>query len=78
MGEMRFIATLSYDGIIPQLFTTGSRYWTSSGAVTYNENIQLNNNTSAYVRCVYDEWYWENSATPTVDKEVFTWGDAAR
>lgn len=78
LGEMRFIATLSYDKVIPQLFTSESNYWTSSGAVTYNEKIQLNNNTSAYVRCVYDEWYWENSATPTVDKEVFTWGDAAR
>ena len=78
LGEMKFIATLSYDGVIPQLFTSGSRYWTSAGAVTYNDNISLNNNTAAYVRCVYDEWYWKNSSWPTVDKAVFTWGDMPR
>lgn len=78
LGEMKFIATLSYDSVIPQLFTSGSRYWTSAGAVTYNDNITLNNNTSAYVRCVYDEWYWKNSSQPTVNKAVFTWGDEQR
>ena len=78
LGEMKFIATLSYDSVIPQLFTSGSRYWTSAGAVTYNDDISLNNNTEAYVRCVYDEWYWENSSQPTVDKKVFTWGDEQR
>ena len=78
LGEMKFIATLSYDGVIPQLFTSGSRYWTSAGAVTYNNDISLNNNTEAYVRCVYDEWYWKNSSRPTVDKAVFTWGDMPR
>ena len=78
LGEMKFIATLSYDSVIPQLFTSGSRYWTSAGAVTYNDDISLNNNTAAYVRCVYDEWYWENSSQPTVNKKVFTWGDEQR
>ena len=78
LGEMKFIATLSYDSVIPQLFTSGSRYWTSAGAVTYNDNISLNNNTEAYVRCVYDEWYWKNSSQPTVNKAVFTWGDEQR
>lgn len=78
LGEMKFIATLSYDSVIPQLFTSGSRYWTSAGAVTYNDDITLNNNTSAYVRCVYDEWYWKNSSQPTVNKAVFTWGDEQR
>ena len=78
LGEMKFIATLSYDSVIPQLFTSGSHYWTSAGAVTYNDDITLNNNTSAYVRCVYDEWYWKNSSQPTVNKAVFTWGDEQR
>ena len=78
LGEMKFIATLSYDSVIPQLFTSGSRYWTSAGAVTYNDDITLNTNTSAYVRCVYDEWYWKNSSQPTVNKAVFTWGDEQR
>ena len=78
LGEMKFIASLSYDSVIPQLFTTNSNYWTSAGAVTYNNNISLNNNSKAYVRCVYDEWYWKNSSQPTVDKAVFTWGDKQR
>ena len=30
------------------------------------------------VRCVYDEWYWEQTKTPKVDKTKFTWGDEPR
>lgn len=75
LGEMQFITKLSYDGVIPQLFTSGSRYWTSAGAYTYGETLTSSTSTTAYVRCVYDEWYWENSDMPKVDKGVFTWGD---
>lgn len=29
-----------------------------------------------YVRCVYDDWFWENSDYPKVEsKTTFTWGD---
>ncbi len=30
------------------------------------------------VRCVYDEWYWENTTFDRVTKTQFTWGDQAR
>lgn len=31
-----------------------------------------------WARCVYDEWYWSDTAHETADKEVWTWGDEAR
>jgi hypothetical protein len=86
-SEVRFICQLSADGIIPTLFSNGSKYWCAGGRVTPNANGTVtvetntgNNNTTGPVRCVYDEWYWEVSDYPRMpDNNVtFTWGDAAR
>lgn len=35
------------------------------------------NNRDMSVRCVYDEWYWEqqDDIAKTVTPSVFTWGD---
>lgn len=86
-AEIEFIITASVNGIIPSLFTPddsdGYAYWCSTGGIYPRTNGSVdyiyNDTTNEHsVRCVYDEWYWENSSVPTVERENFTWGDAAR
>ncbi len=76
-AEVEFITTLSSQGVIPTLFNVGSQYWCATGAVTPNSNGTLSNSnsSSAYVRCVYDEWFWMDTSNPTVSRTQFTWGD---
>lgn len=84
-AEIEFIVRLSADGVIPVLFSPGNNYWCAGGranpiqggGVTITPNT--GNNTGP-VRCVYDEWYWENSKYPRLpgNTVTFTWGDAAR
>lgn len=73
-GEVKYIAALSRDGIIPVLFgPTGSAsyayYWTATGVVGVDRQAEISeqnvpNNTPNIgtsvisVRCVYDDWYW--------------------
>lgn len=83
-SEVAFICQLSADKIIPVLFSNGSEYWCAGGTVEPNSDGTVTPSTSitgsTYVRCVYDEWYWEVSDYPRMpDNNVtFTWGDAAR
>jgi len=65
-----------------------SDYWCNSGYMTvYNGTGVVNapvygsdytSTETKSVRCVYDDWYWNNSEYPTVDKTSFKWGDVAR
>jgi len=80
MAEVRFIIKLSSDGKIPTLFSNGSAYWCANGSVTprdgggYSISTSISGNNP--VRCVYDDWYWEQSAVPRLTNyNVFTWGD---
>lgn len=57
-GELQFIVNLSVQGKIPRLFNNGSDYFTAQGLVTIGNTLQYSSG-SGYVRCVYDEWYWE-------------------
>lgn len=85
--EVLYITQLSQKGMIPELFTFYSNqqrdraYWCANGAIdgvygtpTYYEIDDYNRN----VRCVYDEWFWENTTYATVDRTTFTWGDQTR
>ncbi len=92
VGEIEYIMNLSSQDKIPALFTTGNNtyYWSAQGAVraqlTNGKLTVMNNQTTAFVRCVYDEWYWGSSTikttkTQTYDgktypKYPFVWGDA--
>ena len=78
LAEMRYIATLSNYKIIPELFTPDNKYWTSDGVIKYGNNMTITSETTGAVRCVYDEWYWEQTETPKVDVDKFTWGDMER
>lgn len=85
-AEILYITTLSADGMIPALFTFNYQqldesYWCSNGKVdgvwgtpTYFPGT----NGDRYVRCVYDEWFWENTTYATVDRNTFKWGDQTR
>ena len=75
-AEVQFMIRLSDDGKIPQLFNT--TYWCANGTVSQQGNFTATTSGETYVRCVYDEWYWEKSAYPRLsdtNKSTFTWGD---
>lgn len=71
VAEFEYVQSLSDNGIIPQLYTSGSNYWTATTAYSYGSGPS--NSTTAYVRCVYDDWYWSNNQIS--DMSVYTWGD---
>jgi hypothetical protein len=74
-AEISYIASLSSKGLIPTLFNPGGNYWSANGAITVASTggtVSDYTGNSAYVRCVYDEWYW---GSETVDRTKFTWGD---
>lgn len=89
-AEIMFMAQLNTDKKIPRLLgnntnNTTTDYWCNSGYVTvYNGNstqdpdYSSGKNGSKYVRCVYDEWFWENTEHEKVTKDEFTWGDQKR
>lgn len=86
-GELRFIATLCATGKIPPLFSSGMTYWCASGAFKYSSSgsgsvtpTTWSNSSTYFSRCVYDEWYWENTENGGVltDMSRFTWGDVQR
>lgn len=82
-AESIFIAQLSANKIIPQLFGTVGKYsntyyWTGSQTTfgSYDKKIH-NDQSTAYVRCVYDDWYWgSNQVNGAIT--TFTWGDQPR
>lgn len=86
-AEIEYIAQLNVDGYIPRLLgqASGSTdYWCGTGYVSVNPSAGTmvftsgTTDNSHYIRCVYDEWYWENSSKATVAKNTFTWGDMPR
>lgn len=89
-AEYEFIVYQSYKGRIPVLYDTSKNYWcahgygkpNAQGKVDMNGNVNSSGNltfpnTGASIRCVYDEWYWEDYLKGT-DKVPFTWGDMPR
>lgn len=78
-AELRYIAKLSSENKIPHLYSNEGNYWTATARCTYytngtvSESTNFDDNSTAYVRCVYDEWYW--GSTQLEDKTQFTWGD---
>lgn len=75
VAEFKYIAYLSGKGYIPHLYTNNGNYWAATDRCTYRNDGTITENNSAsgeaYVRCVYDEWYW----TDKCDRTKFTWGD---
>lgn len=81
MAEIQYITNLS-GKLIPRLFNdtaygTTSVYMSANGIVSINNGVVSVNTTAtqAFVRCVYDEWFW---GPGRVTNTVFTWGDKQR
>lgn len=83
-AELQFIATLSANKLIPQLYNdaadqgVSSIYWSAHGLKTIRDGVVYDNTDSdtGWVRCVYDDWYWGSERA--VDTKTFTWGDQPR
>ena len=77
-AEIEYILELSDKGEIPQLFLlSGSgQYWASSGRRLSGDG--WGNSGDAYIRCVYDVWYWGDqklSESSNFRDTDFVWGD---
>lgn len=73
LGEMQYIVNLSNTGKIPVLFSNSMTYLSAQGwvsipaASTSDITLTASDDTqSQYVRCVYDEWYWEKQTDYTI------------
>lgn len=89
VAEMEYIVNLSRTGKIPELFSPGDDgYWSAQGVVPIpaasNTSVTLvangNNSSTTAVRCVYDEWFWEEFLPASKNTfsdyySKFTWGD---
>ena len=80
-AEIDFMVDLSKKGKIPQLFLlSGSgRYWASSGR-TLSKDGWTTQNSTAFMRCVYDVWYWSDTKLSELPNSSFSdtdfvWGD---
>ena len=80
-AEIEYMAMLAGDGKIPVLLSTYNRnsrkytyYWGADGNNYSPDGTNPGTSSSAYIRCVYDEWYWKDTCTKT----TFTWGDKQR
>lgn len=95
-AEFQFIMSQVNQGRLPELYYSGNSYWCAHGIGTPQNDGSISMNYRGYatvnggysVRCVYDEWYWENSesyrlGTENADgtftpSDTFTWGDMPR
>lgn len=78
-AEVKYINQLSTDGVFQALFTSSSTYWCANGRVNNGVITNGTNTSNYYARCVYDEWYWSNTAYPRIPEGKRTtamWGDA--
>lgn len=75
-AELRYIATLCAKGALPISLFGGSYYWSATHAYsisTTNGTVSESTSNIAYLRCVYDDWYWGSNSLK--DKTKYTWGD---
>ncbi len=93
-AEFQFILTQINYGNLPQVYLSSYSYWCAHGLGSPNNDglVQMQyvgrvQSGQTFVRCVYDEWYWENSETYRLGVDAngtyrpfntFTWGDMPR
>ena len=96
-AELKYVGTLCATGVIPYIFASSTAYyWANDGVykyeptdgtvtkVTTQKATSYPSEVGGFSRCVYDEWYWEQSdygpltATSTPNYENFVWGDMPR
>lgn len=76
-AELEYIAILCQFDALPISLFGASTYWGANDRYsidTSDGKIEAAGSSGyAYLRCVYDDWYW--GSTPLNDKTKFTWGD---
>lgn len=77
-AEIKFMVQFANEGKIEVLLSPDTYYWSGYNKTAYQYNtrtdkVEPSTSGSAYVRCVYDEWYW--GSEKACDIETFTWGD---
>ena len=76
-AELRYIALLCSKGAIPSSLFGSSNYWCATTRLKVDtgggEVSDQGNSGNAYMRCVYDDWYWGSEQLN--DKTKYTWGD---
>ena len=94
-AEFQFIMTQIHRGNLPPVYLVNTEYWCAHGTGTPQNDgtiamsyIGYDGDAGHSVRCVYDEWYWENSETyrlgttnangTFIPSDTFTWGDRPR
>ena len=84
-AELKYIVQLSAKGYITILFNNNGNYWAADGKIWVPNNnsgiVSQGSGSSAYVRCVYDDWYWGSERLTTPGQTTltsFTWGDQER
>ena len=93
-AEFQFIMTQIHRGNLPPVYLVDTEYWCAHGTGTPQSDGTIAMEYIGYdsaghsVRCVYDEWYWENSTSyrlgspnangTFIPSDIFTWGDMPR
>ena len=93
-AEFQFIMTQIHRGNLPPVYLVNTEYWCAHGTGTPQNDGTIAMSYIGYddaghsVRCVYDEWYWENSSSYRLGvqnpngtftpSDTFTWGDRPR
>ena len=84
-AELEYIVQLSASGYITILFNNNGDYWAADGTIYVpnyqNGTVSQGSGSSAYVRCVYDDWYWGSerlTSNGSTTLTSFTWGDQPR
>ena len=75
MSEIKFIAQLSSNGVFEFMFE--GNYWSANGVVRVTKQggsvSPQPSATDAFLRCVYDSWYWGDEQWNP--RNEFVWGD---
>lgn len=92
-AEFQFVMTQIELENLPEVYLENTEYWCAHGTGTPSNGVivmdYIGYDSSGHsVRCVYDEWYWENSETYRLGtqnadgsftpSDTFTWGDMPR
>ena len=87
-AEIKIIGTLCANGLLPTIFSNDAYYWAADGVYQYKSgSFTKTTQTKALSRCVYDEWYWEQSDYAKLSPSLtgsngtygtFVWGDMPR
>lgn len=76
-AELRYIALLCSKGAIPSSLFGSSNYWCATTRLKVDTNggevSDQGNQSTAFMRCVYDDWYWGSEQLK--DKTKYMWGD---